>query len=335
MATTDNLGPVYTGMSQDELLKLIEAAKATVPPPATEEQKEFARRYDESQDPGGRIRQQFIRPPRGPVAPIPRPRPPEGLMATPQVQEPKEEADMFDFSAIKEYITNMFNYRSPTSPDVKVPLESESKEKKDISETGIPEQRVTKPVRYSKKYSSNNPGNVERLRNDLRAGESPTEGYGTDKRFPKFDHPVMGLRAIFMDMNTKVKRHNGNLKKMIAEYAPKNENKTKKYYEFVKNKIGKEKINSKSDIRKAVEAIVEYENKGIDDGKLVNFYLSKENNFMDEAEQLSKLNLPGGTSYEMIVAGDYSVEPKKIQVAQKASGGRLAKNPNPYTPKAI
>ena len=99
-----------------------------VPPPATEEQKEFVRRYDESQDPGGRIRQQFIRPPRGPVAPRPRPRP-EGLMATPQVQEPKEETDMFDFSDVKEYITNIFSSRPP--PGISVPLKPEVKEEKE------------------------------------------------------------------------------------------------------------------------------------------------------------------------------------------------------------
>ena len=99
-----------------------------VPPPATEEQKEFVRRYDESQDPGGRIREQFIRPPRGPVAPRPMPRP-EGLMATPQVQKPKEETDMFDFSDVKEYITNIFSSRPP--PGISVPLKPEVKEEKE------------------------------------------------------------------------------------------------------------------------------------------------------------------------------------------------------------
>ena len=78
MANTDNLGPVYTGMSQNELLKLIEAAKASVPPPLTPSQIERTKEIEEELDPGGLMRQRFRRPPRGPVAPRPMPRP-EGL----------------------------------------------------------------------------------------------------------------------------------------------------------------------------------------------------------------------------------------------------------------
>ena len=96
-----------------------------------------------------------------------------------------------------------------------------------------------------------------------------------------------------------------------------------KLYDYVKNKIGKTKVETPADIRKAVEGIVEYENKNIEDGKLVDFYLSKEYGFMDEAEKLSKINLPSGLSYTDIKSGNYS------------KGGRVASNPNPYEPRAI
>lgn len=249
----------------------------------------------------------------------------KGLVATPQVQE-AEEGSMFDFNMddITKYISNLF---SSSPPAIEEPV-SRGESVEGISEAVLPEKRPVKPVRYSEDYSSNNPGNVERLASDVRAGESVTGGYGEDNRFPTFDHPVMGLRAIFMDINNKVTRHGGDLEKMITEYAPKSENKTSAYLKFVKNKIGKNKktISSPEDVKKVVEAIVEYENRSLDNGKLVDFYL-KDNNFMSEAEGLAKINLPDGISYKDVSEGRYKIK--------AATGGRMSSNPNPYEPKAI
>lgn len=227
----------------------------------------------------------------------------QGLAATPQGQV-QEDTSMPSLDSILNYFKGLFT--------------PEPEERK---EDPAPVPAI--PTRYSEKYSSNNPGNVERLKKGRRAGEYKEGGYGADNRFPTFDHPVMGLRAIFMDMNVKNRRHKGDLFKMISEYAPKSENATKKYYDYVKNKLGKTKVKTPTDIRKAVEGIVEYENKNIEDGKLVDFYLSKEYGFMDEAEKLSKINLPSGLSYTDIKSGNYS------------KGGRVASNPNPYEPRAI
>ena len=291
---TSNLGSVYSGMSQEEMMNLINQAKALT---ASPEQKETARRIDEELDPGGVMRSRFQRPAPAPVAK------PKGLAATPQGQV-QEDTSMFNLDSVLDYFKGLFT--------------PEPEEKK---EDPAPVPAI--PTRYSEKYSSNNPGNVERLKKDRRAGENKEGGYGADNRFPTFDHPIMGLRAIFMDMNVKNRRHKGDLFKMISEYAPKSENATKKYYDYVKNKIGKTKVKTPADIRKAVEGIVEYENKNIEDGKLVDFYLSKEYGFMDEAEKLSKINLPSGLSYTDIKSGNYS------------KGGRVASNPNPYEPRAI
>lgn len=187
---------------------------------------------------------------------------------------------------------------------------------------------------YSKKYSANNPGNVQRLKTERRAGELDT-GYGEKEnpnRFPKFDHPVMGLRAIFMDMNAKIGRHQGDLKKMIKEYAPSSENKSKKYYNFVKKELGKGKV-EKKDVRELVKAIVKMENKNIDDGKLVNWYLSPNNGFMEEAEKLSVYDYINNPSYAAIKQGKAKI--RDIQVAERKLGGRIASNPNPYEPRVI
>lgn len=286
-----------------------------------------------------------------------------GLAATPEAQG---ESSMFNFSIddITKYISNLFSSPSPSPP--KKPVEKKEQDLtdpayrqriaekeiskafstvpkpslEDIGPVGIPEELLSRrPARFSAKYSSNNPGNVSKLHNttgtrEIRAGEHSTGGYGKNKRFSNFDHPVMGLRAIFMDLNKKKKREyegekrKGSIDKMIAQYAPKNENETKKYIEFVKSKVGKDYIENSKDVRKAVEAIVEFENKEIEDGKLVDFYLSKKHNFMAEAEALSKLDLPEGTSYTEISEGTYNLK-------KAATGGRVTSNPNPYEPRAI
>ena len=74
---TSNLGPVYSGMSQEEMMNLINQAKALT---ASPEQQETARRIDEELDPGGVMRSRFQRPAPAPVAK------PKGLTATPQAR---------------------------------------------------------------------------------------------------------------------------------------------------------------------------------------------------------------------------------------------------------
>ena len=79
----------------------------------------------------------------------------------------------------------------------------------------------------------NNPGNIEYGQG--YAGEIGTYDEG---RFSKFDSPEMGMRALAMDLNSKMKQFNGNVFKMIEKYAPQNENKTVRYSNFVTNELG-------------------------------------------------------------------------------------------------
>ena len=83
--------------------------------------------------------------------------------------------------------------------------------------------------------SYNNPGNI-------RAGQ----GYAgeTDERYTAsdgseyviFDTPEMGLRALFVDLRSKIKEFDGDVDKIINKYAPPSDNNpTKKYanlYDF-------------------------------------------------------------------------------------------------------
>jgi hypothetical protein len=136
-----------------------------------------------------------------------------------------------------------------------------------------------------------NPGNVER--NQDWAGAVANKGYGTKDRFAVFDSPQMGLRALMMDVRTKIKNHNGDLSKMISQYAPKSENPTQNYYQYVRNKVGSDKVTA-NDLQKIVKAIVEFENKP--GSELSKMYLNPQ--IFDEAVQLSTKQLPKNTSLD-------------------------------------
>jgi hypothetical protein len=103
----------------------------------------------------------------------------------------------------------------------------------------------------------NNPGNIEV--GQAFDGESGTYANG---RFAKFDTPQAGLRAMKMDLTTKIKRHKGNLQAMIEEYAPSSDNNdTKKYLEVVQKYAGKKKVYSPSDLDNIIKGFIAMENK--------------------------------------------------------------------------
>jgi hypothetical protein len=103
----------------------------------------------------------------------------------------------------------------------------------------------------------NNPGNIKV--GQAFDGESGTYANG---RFAKFDTPQAGLRAMKMDLTTKIKRHKGNLQAMIEEYAPSSDNNdTKKYLEVVQKYAGKKKVYSPSDLDNIIKGFIAMENK--------------------------------------------------------------------------
>ena len=131
----------------------------------------------------------------------------------------------------------------------------------------------------------NNPGNIEVGQG--YAGETG-QTYGNG-RFAVFSSPEMGLRALAYDLRKKMKEFDGDVNKAIAKYAPASENKTKEYANFVKSKIGGNKI-TEDNLAKAVAAVVRMENsdateqayfgKDLDDFSMIN-----------EAVDLSRVDL--------------------------------------------
>jgi hypothetical protein len=57
------------------------------------------------------------------------------------------------------------------------------------------------------------------------------------KDLPLFDRKEMGVRALARDLTTKIKTHKGDIRKIISEYAPDNENDTEAYINFVTSHI--------------------------------------------------------------------------------------------------
>ena len=110
----------------------------------------------------------------------------------------------------------------------------------------------------------NNPGNIEYGQG--YAGEIGTYDEG---RFSEFDSPEMGMRALAMDLNSKMKQFDGNVFKMIEKYAPQNENKTVRYSNFVTKELGKDTVTF-DDMPELMSAIIKFENTE----QTKNYYLS-------------------------------------------------------------
>jgi hypothetical protein len=144
----------------------------------------------------------------------------------------------------------------------------------------------------------NNPGNIESGQGF--AGETG-DTYAKDRKnnkkpFVVFDSPEMGVRALAMDLQTKIKRHDGDVNKIIEQYAPDNENDTKKYQEFVKKQVGKDKVTT-ADLKSFVEAIIKKENKP----ETASYYLDN-TEAVDKGIALSYFQLPSNKSFKDVEA---------------------------------
>tara|TARA_E500000318_G_C3554114_1_gene210283 strand:+ start:1026 stop:1523 length:498 start_codon:yes stop_codon:yes gene_type:complete len=141
----------------------------------------------------------------------------------------------------------------------------------------------------------NNPANIEMGQG--YAGETG-ETYANERTRPfvVFDSPQMGIRALARDLSTKSKRFNGDVYKMLAQFAPDFENPTHNYTKHVVNRLGgKTKIEDDNDIRNMMVGIIEFEN-GID-SELSQKYLQKD--VFDEGFALSKTSMDSHYGLEM------------------------------------
>lgn len=136
----------------------------------------------------------------------------------------------------------------------------------------------------------NNPANIESGQG--YAGETGETYAG---RFAIFDSPVMGLRALIRDLNTKIDRHGGDVRKIISQFAPDFENPTNNYVRYVESRV-KKAVVTPEDLPLLTAAVVEFEN-GVSSDRAAQ-YLKPE--VLNEAFELSKQSLPTNTRYEDI-----------------------------------
>jgi hypothetical protein len=154
---------------------------------------------------------------------------------------------------------------------VTIPLPTEEKiDEKIISSPNVVEPTVPSSTTDKKAVENytisqyNNPGNIQRVnsKGKLIQWEGLAEGgYGSGQRFSKFKTPEAGIRALSKDITTKLKRHKGDLKLMISEYAPNSENDVSEYLKVVQQYAGIKNIYNEDDIKNLVEGFIRMENK--------------------------------------------------------------------------
>ncbi len=135
----------------------------------------------------------------------------------------------------------------------------------------------------------NNAGNIE-----VGQGFAGETGETYDNgRFVVFDTPQMGMRAIFRDIRTKIKKHDGILWNIVSEYAPPSENNTEIYFKKLQRAVNGETMINETHLLPIVRAIITHENKP----EVSNYYL-QDKNLIKEAYQLSTMSFDSGVGYE-------------------------------------
>ncbi len=156
--------------------------------------------------------------------------------------------------------------------------------------------------------SYNNPGNIRPGQN--YAGETGEVYTGTDgSEYVVFESRELGVRAMFMDFRTKIKRYKGDLDAIFAEYAPpEDDNPTDQYVAFVKQAVGKSNVYG-SDLTEVVKAAIAFENGP--NSALTKSYTAPA--VLEEAYALSSVQLPKDTTLEQAraeVFGDTPITPE-------------------------
>ena len=156
--------------------------------------------------------------------------------------------------------------------------------------------------------SYNNPGNIRPGQN--YAGETGEVYTGKDgSEYVVFESRELGVRAMFMDFRTKIKRYKGDLDAIFAEYAPpEDDNPTDQYVAFVKQAVGKPNV-SNADLTEVVKAAIAFENGP--NSALTKSYTAPA--VLEEAYALSSVQLPKDTTLEQAraeVFGDTPITPE-------------------------
>lgn len=113
---------------------------------------------------------------------------------------------------------------------------------------------------------NNNPGNLV-LTSIKWQGKIPLD-LNKDGRFEQFQNIIWGSRALILDLSNDIKKGQDTISELITSFAPRNENDTDKYIQFVSKNTGipsdQKLVANKETLSKLFKAIVMMEN-GIKD----------------------------------------------------------------------
>jgi len=134
----------------------------------------------------------------------------------------------------------------------------------------------------------NNAGNIRAGQG--YAGETGEFYYDANgEPYVIFDSPEMGLRALYIDLRSKINEFDGDITQMFMKYAPPSDNNpTNKYIDFIKGEVGKDKI-TLDDLPKLVRSVIRFENTP----ETANYYLKPE--LLETAFKLSAVDMPQST----------------------------------------
>jgi hypothetical protein len=241
------------------------------------------------------------------------------------------------------FLAGLEDGNSVTDEDIlnlKIPEEDEFNPKATMHIDELLEDRYAKERKEAAEeyggfsYRLNNPGNVES--NQDWAGAIGT--YANERLHEKgkspfavFSHPVLGIRALAMDFRTKIKRHKGNIEKIIKQYAPESENKTQNYINFIQSEIKNKNKNktgttvTEKDLPALVKAVIKFENTKADKD-----YYMKNPEWIEEGIELSKKSIPGTLKtleevreyiYPTLEEGGFQYPPIPKEKPKKMEGG--------------
>ena len=113
---------------------------------------------------------------------------------------------------------------------------------------------------------NNNPGNLV-LTSIKWQGKIPLD-LNKDGRFEQFQNIIWGSRALILDLSNDIKKGQDTISELITSFAPRNENDTDKYIQFVSKNTGipsdQKLVANRETLSKLFKAIVMMEN-GIKD----------------------------------------------------------------------
>ena len=134
----------------------------------------------------------------------------------------------------------------------------------------------------------NNAGNIRA--GEEYAGETGEFYYDANgKPYVIFDSPEMGLRALHVDLRSKINEFNGDITQMFMKYAPPSDNNpTNSYIDFIKNDLNKDKL-TLNDLPALVRSVIKFENTP----ETASYYLKPQ--LLQTALKLSAVDMPQST----------------------------------------